>query len=98
MKLLSLSCFHSRFRCDHFDPGDHWFYPDGSRAGFGLDPRSCQHWNRHGDIEQYCKVDCDIDGLCTETVKQRKCGCPSSGNNPSKLAKTCYTAEYRVLY
>lgn len=61
-----------------------------------LDEGTCHHQRHHGETESYCKVDCDVDGFCTETVKQRKCECPSSLNDESKLEERCVTAVFKV--
>ena len=84
-------------RCDGFDPKNHWFHPKtGEGVGFRLNKRTCQEQRHQGEIESYCKVDCDVDGFCTETVKQRKCECPSSRNEESRLEEKCITAAFRV--
>ena len=71
------------FRCDKFPSP--WY----SRI---TDSR-CHHERyplEHGDIERFCKVDCDRDGYCTETIRTKKCSCEGSIN------EHCLTIKYKV--
>ena len=101
MKDEIIICFYQT-RCARYDPRDYWKDNFGRPFGFSLTDRKCIDSWYHGQIEKFCKVVCDVDGFCTETVKQRKCSCPSgapSGTHTAdiRMRESCVTLQYQVM-
>ena len=84
-------------RCERYDPSEYWKDHNGRPFGFSLTHQKCRNPWYYGEVERYCKVDCDVDGFCTETVKQRKCICAK--NEEKEGAKeNCTTLQYQVMH